>query len=224
VPSGAEHEARIRSGGDDLLSIAVADSTECQQLAEKLRDSSYWLECVAGIDSVVVQFDATKMDIDEARQKIEVSLESPLPGSEVVGELIEIPVCYGGTCGPDFDRLCEQLQLSSDELVALHTGDEYRVDMLGFTPGFAYIGGLNEALNVPRLSRPRLHVPAGSVGIADGRTGVYALPGPGGWPIIGRTSLTLFAPSSDQPFLLRAGFRVRFRAISSEQFDAMANA
>lgn len=221
MPSDAEHTARIRSCGDDLLSIAVADSAKCQHLAEKLRDSGHWLECVAGIDSVVVQFDVSNTDLDEARENIESLLGSLLPESQLTGELVEIPVCYGGKFGPDLEQICEQLQLSTDELVALHTGGEYRVDMLGFTPGFAYIGGLDEALNVPRLSQPRLRVPAGSVGIADGRTGVYALPGPGGWPIIGRTSLKLFAPSSDQPFLLRAGSRVRFRAIPSKDIDAM---
>ena len=115
-----------------------------------------------------------------------------------------------------------QTGLLQKELIALHTGQEYRVDMLGFTPGFAYIGGLDAALDVPRLPQPRMHVAAGSIGIADGRTGVYALPGPGGWPIIGRTSLTLFDALSDQPFLLQAGYRVRFTAVQRLEAEAIS--
>jgi KipI family sensor histidine kinase inhibitor len=93
--------------------------------------------------------------------------------------------------------------------------------MLGFTPGFAYIGGLDKALNVPRRKQPRLHVAAGSIGIADGRTGVYALAGPGGWQIIGRTARSLFDPSSEQPFQLLPNTRVRFKAIKEDEFAAI---
>jgi KipI family sensor histidine kinase inhibitor len=221
VPPDAEGALPIRCCGDDLLSIAVAEPAACQQLAYRLRDSGNWLECVAGIDSVVVQFDATRFGLSEARRLIYKELEVPFSNSIPLGELLEVPVRYGGEYGPDLDDLCEQLDLSTDEIIALHTGREYRVDMLGFTPGFAYIGGLDDVLNVPRLSQPRMHVPAGSIGIADGRTGVYALPGPGGWPIIGRTALSLFDPLSDQPFLLRAGSRVRFVAARQENFQAM---
>jgi len=107
--------------------------------------------------------------------------------------------------------------LSANELIALHTGQEYRVDLVGFTPGFVYIGGLDDVLHVPRRRQPRQHVEAGSVGIADGRTGLYALSGPGGWPLIGRTTFKLFDPRAAEPFPIRAGMRIRFVSISAAE-------
>lgn len=221
-PPTANGEPVLRCCGDDLLSIDVADSPQSQALADQLRESGDWLECVAGIDSVVVQFDAMKLDADEARRKIRTILKAPPRATKLSDELLEVPVCYGGEYGPDLESLCTRLNLSVDELVRLHSEREYRVDMLGFTPGFAYIGGLDDELNVPRLKQPRQHVAAGSVGIADGRTGIYSLPGPGGWPIIGRTPLSLFDPSSAHPFLLQAGSRIRFRAVDYAEYDVWA--
>ena len=135
----------------------------------------------------------------------------PLQASE---DLLEIPVVYGGEFGPDFEDLCRQLGLSRDEFISLHTGIEYRVDMVGFTPGFAFIGGLDERLHAPRRKEPRQRVEAGSIGIADGRTGLYALASPGGWSLVGRTPAKLFDAEAMEPFMLRAGMRIRFHAIS----------
>lgn len=217
MPSDAEHTSLIRCCGDDLLDIEVADPVRCQVLAEQLRGTGDWLECVAGIDSVVVQYDTTRLDATIARQRIEAVLRSPAAMPDPAQEpLVVVPVCYGGEFGPDFDGLCEQLGLTRDELIGLHTDRDCRVDMLGFTPGFAYVGNLDDRLNVPRLREPRVRVAAGSIGIADGRTGIYALPGPGGWQLIGRTALPLFEPQSKEPFVLRAGMRVRFTAIDQQ--------
>ena len=212
----------VRSCGDDLLNIDVAGPETGQALADQLRESGDWLECVAGMDSVVVQFDAMTLDASEACLKIQNVLEAPLSELKLSDELLEVPVCYGGEYGPDLDMLCAQLNLSVEDFVELHSGREYRVDMLGFTPGFAYVGGLDDAINVPRLEQPRQHVAAGSVGIADGRTGIYSLPGPGGWPLIGRTALSLFDPSLAQPFVLQAGSRIRFKVIDRAEFEARA--
>ena len=221
-PPAARERLLVRCCGDDLLSIDVANSPQSQALADQLRESGNWLECVAGINSVVVQFDATKLDADEALLKIEKSLKAPPSETKLSDELVEVPVCYGGEYGPDLETLCARLNLSVDELVKLHTEREYRVDMLGFTPGFAYVGGLGDALNVPRLKQPRQHVAAGSIGIADGRTGIYSLPGPGGWPIIGRTPLSLFDPESAHPFLLQAGSRIQFQAVDYDEYELRA--
>lgn len=221
MPLNADLASLIRRGGDDLLSIDCIGPENSQALADRLRGTGDWLECVAGIESVVVQYDTTTLDVETARQRIEEALRSPSAISDLVQEqLVEVPVCYGGEFGPDFDNLCLQLGLTHDELVELHTGREYRVDMLGFTPGFAYVGGLDDRLNVPRLREPRVRVAAGSIGIADGRTGIYALPGPGGWQLIGRTALALFKPQSEEPFVLRAGMRVRFTAVDQPQVIA----
>jgi inhibitor of KinA len=134
---------------------------------------------------------------------------------------VEIPVCYGGEFGPDLDHVVAQAGLSSDEVIAIHSGAEYLVHMLGFAPGFPYLGGMSPRLATPRRDSPRLKVPAGSVGIAGDQTGVYPLETPGGWQIIGRTPLALFRATDNPPALLRAGDIVRFRPIAPDQFKAL---
>lgn len=210
MPSNDNERYPVEACGDDLITIGVRSTAEAQSLAESLRETGAWREVVAGIASVVVQFDATTIFIDDASERITDLLAKGISPLELADVLFEIPVAYGGEFGPDFDDVCEQTGLSGEELIALHTGREYRVDLVGFTPGFAYVGGLDEKLNVARRDSPRQRVEAGSVGIADGRTGLYALPGPGGWPLIGRTAFRLFDPSADDPFPIRTGMRVRF--------------
>lgn len=217
MPSGDNAACTIESCGDDLLSINVASPAEAQALAEQLRASGAWREVVPGIASVVVQFDAIDVTIDVAMRRIADEIKHGIAAVERPDALLEIPVVYGGDFGPDLDDVCEQTGLSADELIALHTGQEYRVDLVGFTPGFVYVGGLDDLLHVPRRKQPRQHVEAGSVGIADGRTGLYALSGPGGWPLIGRTTFRLFDPQAEEPFPIRAGMRIKFVSISAAE-------
>jgi len=205
--------------GDDLFAITAGSTAEAQALAARLREVGGWLEVVPGIESVLVRFDAAQEDGADAQRQIEAALAGPVSPIESANELLEIPVVYGGDYGPDLAELCDRTGLGADEIVALHTGSEYRVDLMGFTPGFAFIGGLDERLRVPRRKEPRQRVPAGSVAIADGRTGLYAMASPGGWSLIGRTPLPLFDPAAAEPFALRPGMRVRFRAIPAERFD-----
>jgi allophanate hydrolase len=202
--------------GDDLFSIDVERPDEAQALAMRLREAGSWLDVVPGIDSVVVRFDILTRPADDARKAIETTLKKGVEPIKYEGELVEIPVIYGGEAGPDLDDLSERTGLSPDEIVRLHTGREYRVEMVGFTPGFAFIGGLDERLRVPRRTEPRQRVPAGSVGIADERTGLYALASPGGWTLIGRTSYPLFDATAERPFALAPGMRVRFCAVPGE--------
>ncbi|MNO94337.1 Kinase A inhibitor [compost metagenome] len=122
----------------------------------------------------------------------------------------EIPVHYGGEWGPDLEEAARHCGLMPAELVALHSGGDYRVYFLGFQPGFAYLGGLAAGLAVPRRKEPRLKVPAGSVGIGGAQTGIYPAASPGGWQLIGRTDLALFDPARDEPSYLLPGDRVRF--------------
>ncbi len=217
VPSSDNTTHTVRSCGDDLLSIELGAAENAQAFAEQLRATGEWMEVVPGIDSVVVQFDATAITIDEARRQIAAELAKEYTPQAPVDVLLEIPVVYGGEFGPDFDAVCEQTGLSAEELIGLHTGQEYTVDLVGFTPGFVYVGGLADALRIPRRKQPRQRVEAGSVGIADGRTGLYALAGPGGWPLIGRTTFTLFDPQAKNPFSVRAGMRIRFIAVSAAE-------
>jgi KipI family sensor histidine kinase inhibitor len=209
----------LTRSGDDLFSVTTESPQDAQALANQLRDSGDWLEVIPGIDSVVLQFDAATYDGDDVRQTIESALAAGIEPLQISQSLVEIPVIYGGEYGPDLNALCEKIGLSADDVIALHTGREYTVDMIGFTPGFAFIGNLDERLRVPRRKEPRQRVEAGSVGIADERTGLYAMASPGGWTIIGRTPSRLFDPNAEQPFVLGAGTRVRFTAISADELN-----
>ena len=159
--------------GDDALSVAIDDSSQRHSIAERLRDTGSWLECIEGMQSVVIRFDSASLSIDGAKQQLCEQLDSVSKDvADIDSALIEIPVCYGGEYGPDLDPICQMLTLTADELIEIHTDAEYRIEMLGFTPGFAYVGGLSAELNVPRLAEPRQRVAAGSIGITDGLTGL----------------------------------------------------
>jgi len=131
---------------------------------------------------------------------------------------VEIPVCYGGEFGPDLARVAAHAKLSPEDVVKRHAAAHYTVALVGFAPGFPYLLGLPPPLATPRLAQPRAQVAAGSVAIAGAQTGVYPLATPGGWNLIGRTPLRLFRPDQNPPVLLQPGDRVKFRAISREEF------
>jgi len=212
--------AEVFACGDDLVAVELAGTRACQALADHLRESGDWIECVAGIASCVAQFDSATVTLDQAKQRLASAISQVHVADDKDSVLVEIPVCYGGVCGADLGDICEHLDLSPQEFIELHAGREYRIDMLGFTPGFAFIGGLDAALNVPRRREPRIRVESGSIGIAGGRTGIYTLSGPGGWPLVGRTPARLFDANAEDPFQLHAGMRVRFVPITHEEFDA----
>lgn len=132
---------------------------------------------------------------------------------------VTIPVCYGELYGPDIQEVADVNNLSIQEVISLHTQAVYTVYMIGFVPGFAYMGGMNEQLATPRKATPRQAITAGSVGIAGKQTGIYPLETPGGWQIIGRTPLKLFDATRTQPALLKAGDRVIFKSIPLQEFD-----
>ena len=141
----------------------------------------------------------------------------------VPGPLVEIPVCYGGELGPDLGLVASHAQLAAEEVVARHAQPDYLVHMVGFAPGFPYLGGLDGRLATPRRAQPRALVPAGAVGIAGAQTGIYSLPTPGGWQLIGRTPLRLFDPGRARPSLLQAGDRLRFVPISEAEFQRLSH-
>jgi inhibitor of KinA len=134
---------------------------------------------------------------------------------------IEIPVCYDSEFGFDLDRVAEHTKLSEHEIVDFHSAGEYRVACIGFVPGFTFLAGLPKDLATPRRDAPRKEIPPGSVGIGGAQTGLYPLRSPGGWNLIGRTPLKLFDPSKNPPTLLQPGDRVRFRAITREEFESL---
>ncbi|NQX71844.1 5-oxoprolinase subunit PxpB [Paenibacillus alba] len=172
-----------------------------------------------GITNALLPYDIVLQHIETIMAQY-VRQENESQMSEL-GNIVEIPVCYGGSYGPDLPDVAAYHQVSPEEIVRLHTACVYPVYMIGFAPGFPYLGGLSERLATPRKSEPRTKIPAGSVGIGGAQTGIYPFETPGGWNLIGCTPLALFRPDAHPPSLLEAGDRVRFVAISSEQFEQL---
>lgn len=148
-------------------------------------------------------------------------LLSELKDHNQTGRTVDIPVCYGGEFGPDLPYVAKQNNMTEEEVIDTHMKGEYLVYMIGFAPGFPYIGGMDKKIATPRRDDPRLAIPAGSVGIAGEQTGVYPIETPGGWQLIGRTPLKLFDSKNETPSLLQAGDRIRFTRINEEDYKEM---
>ena len=137
-------------------------------------------------------------------------------------DVLAIPVLYGGEMGPDLAFVAQNAGISEDEVVKIHTSTEYLIYMLGFTPGFTYLGGMSDKIATPRLKQPRVKIPAGSVGIAGKQTGVYPIDSPGGWQLIGRTPVKMYDPDREVPILPQAGQYIKFKAVSQAEYDKIA--
>lgn len=176
------------------------------------------LELVPTYCALTVQYDPEQTSCAQLIPAL-TALCAQLDGPAAqAGTLVELPVLYGGFCGPDLDFVAQHAGLAAQEVVKIHSQTDYLIYMLGFTPGFPYLGGMDARIAAPRLESPRVRIPAGSVGIAGEQTGVYPIASPGGWQIIGRTPLKLFDPHREQPFLLSAGQRVRFVPIDEAEY------
>ncbi|MBX3303189.1 MAG: 5-oxoprolinase subunit PxpB [Nitrospira sp.] len=180
------------------------------------------LDIVPTYRSVTIYFDALQWTFPDLAQRLR---RVPRQSSDAIrsgGRLHKIPVLYGGEWGPDLEDVAIFAGLSPAETITLHTSVRYQVYMLGFSPGFPYLGFVRERLAMPRLSTPRTKVPAGSVGIADRQTGIYPSSTPGGWRLIGRTPIPLYRKSRSTPFLLKAGDLVQFNSIDQDEFDRLS--
>ena len=175
------------------------------------------LDVVEGYCSVAVAFDPLRTAIEPLIADLEAAAERA-PAEGAAAAEVTLPVCYGGGYGPDLEAVAAFAGCSAAEAAALHHGAAYRVYMLGFLPGFAYMGSVDSRIAVPRRSRPRLRVPAGSVGIARFQTGVYPVEAPGGWHLIGRCPLKMFDPGASNPFRLQPGCAVRFVPITEAEY------
>jgi inhibitor of KinA len=190
-----------------------------QQISGKMPDEI--LELVPTYRSLMVYFDPMRISRDALTDKIRLFLDSDAESGEKAdtATVVSIPVCYGGEFGPDLEFVASHNKLSVEEVVEIHTSRAYQVYMLGFTPGFPYLGGISDRIAAPRLAQPRVVIPAGSIGIAGSQTGIYPIQSPGGWQLIGRTPLQLFNPGSADPFLFAAGNYLRFTAIDAGTFQ-----
>ncbi|RPJ57386.1 MAG: 5-oxoprolinase subunit PxpB [Acidobacteria bacterium] len=178
-------------------------------------------EIVPTFRSLLVSYDPLVIGFDELVSRIQAVRTRPLEETPAKNVVI-IPTVYGGEFGPDIEFVARQNHISVEEVIRLHTSVDYLVYMIGFTPGFPYLGGLPSAIATPRLQVPRTRVAAGSVGIAGEQTGVYAVESPGGWQLIGRTPLRLYDPTREKnPVLLEPGDSVRFERIDEGRFREM---
>jgi KipI family sensor histidine kinase inhibitor len=211
-------QPRIFQFGDAaLVCEAPAPATlDCQRrvwaAAAAARAWPHVLEVVPGMNNLTIVFDPLEADSAALASQLQAAWDAGGGAAAVGGREVEIPVQYGGEFGPDLQAVASHTGLSPKEVVNRHAAGEYVVFFLGFQPGFAYMGGLDKALHTPRRSSPRVTVPAGSVGIGGAQTGIYPATSPGGWQLIGRTSLPLFDPARSPPTLLQPGDRVRFTA------------
>jgi inhibitor of KinA len=232
---------RLSPLGDRALRIEVGSTIDeethrrvravCARLASRIVPGT--IELVPAFASVTVFYDPLHVPESAGRGDVSAYARFAALVTDALTELdaaplpppraVEIPVCYGGEYGPDLEDVARQHDVSAEEVVRIHTAGDYLVYMLGFAPGFAYLGGLSPRIATPRRAEPRTMVPAGSVGIGGDQTGVYPLASPGGWQLIGRTPLVLFDAARTPAALLAAGDRVRFRAIAPNEFAELGD-
>lgn len=213
--------------GDRAISIdfgQVIDPTinrHIRQTIERIKELQLdgIIELVPTYCALLVEYDAMLYSYSEICNIIEPTLEEGMTNTtnELV-TVVEVPTVYGGEFGPDLSFVASHNHLSEDEVISIHSGTDYLVYMLGFIPGFSYLGGMDPRIATPRLSSPRTLIPAGSVGIAGEQTGTYPSDSPGGWQIIGRTPVTMYDMSKAQAALLKAGDYVRYVPIDESEF------
>ncbi len=219
-----DDEPRILPAGDGALVVEFGHAIDPEINARVLALDAALVAALAGAietvptyRSLLVQYDPLALPAADLIARIRALAATPPPALPR-GRRVTLPVAFGGGFGSDFGELAGRLGLDAEGILRLLTGAEFRVYMIGFAPGFAYLGGLPECLHIPRRASPRAKVPAGSVGIGGVQAAVFSVESPSGWHLLGRTPLRPFDLRRADPFLFRAGDRVRFRAIDAEEF------
>ena len=220
-------ETRYLVAGDSALVMEFGNEISTT-VNEKVRTLSYVIEdekpegvseVVPTYRSLMVHYDPLKADFNKMVKQLK-ELESKLENIELPPPVVtEIPTLYGGEYGPDLEMVAQHTNLTEKEVVEIHSAPEYLIYMLGFTPGFPYLGGTDQRISTPRLQQPRTKIRGGSVGIAGTQTGIYSIDSPGGWRLIGWTPVKLYDLKAENIFLLKAGNYVRFVPISEEEYE-----
>jgi len=204
----------------DEISLEVNEKVRRMTLAIQAGAIEGIVEKVPTYRSLLIIYNPFVINIEDLKKRLdwveETLQQTPFPEPK----LTRIPVAYGGSYGPDLDYVAKYCQITPKEAVRLHCSRPYHIYMIGFMPGFPYMGELPEALVTPRLKTPRLSVPTGSVAIAQRQTGIYPMESPGGWQIIGRTPVQLFDPEKEPPAMLQIGDLVQFYQIGEKEFDS----
>ncbi len=221
---------RLAPLGDSAITVEFGDEIDprinaCAVAFAASVSQQGWkgiLEIVPTYRSVTIYFDALHWNVSRLADRLKKLPRLSSNGIVPRSALHTIPVLYGGEWGPDLEDVAAFAGLSPAQAITLHASIRYRVYMLGFSPGFPYLALVPERLAMPRLSTPRTKVPAGSVGIADRQTGIYPTTTPGGWRLIGRTSISPYRQGSSVPFLLKPGDMVQFKSIDQDEFNRLS--
>lgn len=229
MSNGLFENARFRIVGDrgllmeygDVIDPVVNQKVRSISIVAKQDMPPGVIEIIPAYRSIMIIYNPS-VTKPQKLQDAFISLEKRLTVIDITPpKTIEIPVCYGGKLGPDIQVVAENNNISVSDVIRLHSKPEYIIYMIGFAPGFPFLGGLPETLHTPRLKTPRTNVPQGSVGIANKQTGIYPAKSPGGWQLIGRTPLKLFDPARSNPILYQAGDRIRFISISEDEYQRL---
>ena len=224
------HAPRLLPAGDSAIVVEYGDGIEpalnarvrLLHRAIGARRHAGIVETVPTYRSLMVHYDPIVLSREAVGLLIAEMADGLTEEAREPGRTVEIPVMYGGGAGPDLGDVAAFAGLAEPQVVELHASGDYTVFMLGFMPGFPYLGGLPARIATPRLRTPRILVPAGSVGIAGAQTGIYPAESPGGWRLIGRTPVALFDPRKSPPTLLEAGDRVRFVPVTPADYEAIS--
>jgi KipI family sensor histidine kinase inhibitor len=234
VTTGAHQEPRILVCGEDALVVEFGDGIDpltndrvyALAAAVEAAVNASVTEMVPTYRSLLIQYDLELSTVEEMTE----FLVALIPSADQAGNnetnasrrIYKLPVSYGGEQGQDLNDVAEHAGMTAEEVIAIHSGTDYRVFMLGFAPGFPYLGGMDERIGTPRLASPRVRVPAGSVGIAETQTGVYPMASPGGWRLIGNTPVSLFEPNANPPVPFLPGSFIRFVPVNAEEAERIA--
>lgn len=176
------------------------------------------VDVIPAFCSLLINYDPRIVSFEKMQRRMEALVKMDLKGGAGRKRVFEIPVCYGGQYGPDMETIAAHAGLTEKEVIEIHSSRDYLIYMLGFLPGFCYLGGLDERIHTPRLANPRVKISAGSVGIGGSQTGIYPLDSPGGWQLMGMTPVKTYDPSRETPILLEAGDYIRFMPVDEEEY------
>jgi inhibitor of KinA len=220
-------EVRVLPAGDAAWLVELPERIDPEVNARALRIAHAIeragmpvTDVVVGYRSVMAFVDPLSADADRVEGRLRTLVVAPQTSDATPGTILDVPVCYDGSYGPDLADVAAFGECSPQEVVERHLAREYRVFVVGFVPGFAYMAPVDPRIAAPRRRSPRLKVPAGSVAVAAGQTGIYPAETPGGWSVIGRSPVRPYNPDRREPFLFHPGDRVRFRRISEAEYRA----
>ena len=226
------NDYQILIEGDSSVLIVFGDtiSTEINQritsVVQLIRDQKIEgiVDMIPAFVSLLINYNPLVISYGTLKKRLETILRMKTQAAETVRRVFEIPVCYGGEYGPDLQNIADHAGLTPREVIDIHTSCDYLIYMLGFLPGFCYLGGLDERIHTPRLKTPRIRIPAGSVGIGGSQTGIYPMESPGGWQLMGMTPVKTYDPNREVPILVQAGEYIRFREIDEAEYRRIGEA